>query len=114
MADAGPSPRRPSLSAEIGPPLFPDREGVVAAAAAGGGLFKALFGRPPANSHSTIVANTSFNDLPFVGGQDDAEDAWRDKWEARDKWRVAPTVGVRTGTQESTTNNEKTKDTSER
>ena len=95
MADTGPSPRRPSLSSEIGPPLFPDREGVVAAAAVGGGLFKAMFGRPPANSHSTVVANSSFADLPFIGGQDDAEDALRDKWEARAMFRVAPTVGVR-------------------
>ena len=93
--DEAPAPRRPSLSAEIGPPLFPDREGVAAAAAAGGGLFKVLFGRPPATSHSTVVANTSFSDLSFVGGEEEAHDAWRDKWEARDKFRVAPTVGVR-------------------
>ena len=93
--DEAPAPRRPSLSAEIGPPLFPDREGVAAAAAAGGGLFKVLFGRPPATSHSTVVANTSFSDVSFVGGEEEAHDAWRDKWEARDKFRVAPTVGVR-------------------
>ena len=93
--EGAPAPRRPSLSAEIGPPLFPDREGVAAAAAAGGGLFKALFGRPPATSHSTFVANTSVSDLSFVGGEEEAHDVWRDKWEARDTVRVAPTVGVR-------------------
>ena len=47
-----------------------------AAAAAGGGLFKALFGRPPATSHSTFVANTSFSDLSFVGGEEEAHDVW--------------------------------------
>ena len=29
-----------------------------------------------------MVANHSFGELPFVGGEDDAQDAWRDKWEA--------------------------------
>ena len=89
-------PRRPSLSAEIGPPLSPGRDGVAAAAAAGGGLFKALFGRPPSTSHSAVVNNTSFSDLSsFVGGEEEAHAVWRDKWEARDTFRVAPTVGMR-------------------
>ena len=75
----GAPPAPPSVSAEIGPPLFP---GLGRTRDAGGGLLRNLFARAPPNSHSTMVANHSFGELPFVGGEDDAQDAWRDKWEA--------------------------------
>lgn len=73
------SSRPPSLSAEIGPPLFPD---VGKAAKSGGGLLRTLFGLAPPNSHSTMVSNSSFSTLPFVGGEEDAQDFIRDKYEA--------------------------------
>ena len=73
------SSRPPSLSAEIGPPLFPD---VGKVAKSGGGLLRTLFGLAPPNSHSTMVSNSSFSTLPFVGGEEDAQDFIRDKYEA--------------------------------
>lgn len=71
-----------SLSSEIGPPLFPSAPNGKAAAGAAGGLLKTLFGVAPPNSHSAMVSRSSFKDLNFVGGEEDAQDAWRDKWEA--------------------------------
>ena len=72
------------VSSEIGPPLFPHPVTPSAKDATGAarGLLKTLFGLAPPNSHSTIVSRGSFKDLNFTGGEDEAQDAWRDKWEA--------------------------------
>lgn len=70
------------ISSEIGPPLFPNATSGKAAAGAAGGLLKTLFGVAPPNSHSAMISRSSFKDLNFVGGEEDAQDAWRDKWEA--------------------------------
>ena len=72
--------RPPSLSAEIGPPLFPDVG--KATSTSSGDLLRTLFGLAPPNSHSTMVSNSSFSTLPFVGGEEDAQDFIRDKYEA--------------------------------
>ena len=45
-------------------------------------LLRTLFGLAPPNSHSTMVSNSSFSTLPFVGGEEDAQDFIRDKYEA--------------------------------
>ena len=71
-----------SISCEIGPPIFTAAPNGKAAAGAAGGLLKTLFGVSPPNSHSTMITRGSFKDLNFVGGEEDAQDAWRDKWEA--------------------------------
>lgn len=70
------------LSSDIGPPLFPVLPSRKDAVEAAGGLLRSLFGKATENSHSAMVARGSFQDLNFVGGEEDAQDAWRDKWEA--------------------------------
>ena len=73
------------LSTEIGPPLFPSETRSVAGSApgggGGGGLLRGLFGLAPPNSHSQMVSRGSFASMDFCGGEEDAQDAWRDKWE---------------------------------
>ena len=79
--ESPPSPK--GLSSEIGPALFPDASSVGASIAAPPGLLKSLlFGVQPPNSHSTLVSSRSFAKMDFVGGEEDAHDAWRDKYNA--------------------------------
>ena len=82
------SDRWEGLSTEIGPPLFPR---VVAGSAPGGGLLRGLFGLAPPNSHSQMVSRGSFANMDFCGGEEDAQDAWRDKWEAHRRSSVDET-----------------------
>mmetsp|Transcript_9811 Transcript_9811/g.27359 ORF Transcript_9811/g.27359 Transcript_9811/m.27359 type:complete len:180 (-) Transcript_9811:56-595(-) len=82
------SDRWEGLSTEIGPPLFPR---VVAGSAPSGGLLRGLFGLAPPNSHSQMVSRGSFANMDFCGGEDDAQDAWRDKWEAHRRSSVDET-----------------------
>jgi hypothetical protein len=78
--ESPPSPK--GLSSEIGPALFPDASSVRAPIAAPGLLKSLLFGVQPPNSHSTLVSSRSFAKMDFVGGEEDAHDAWRDKYNA--------------------------------
>ena len=48
--------------------------------------------RPRApNSHSQMVSRGSFASMDFCGGEEDAQDAWRDKWEAHRRSSVDET-----------------------
>ena len=89
------------LSTEIGPPLFPSETRSVAGSAptgggGGGGLLRGLFGLAPPNSHSQMVSRGSFASMDFCGGEEDAQDAWRDKWEAHRRSSVDETRSPRT------------------
>ena len=86
--------RPPSLSAEIGPPLFPDVG--KATSTSSGDLLRTLFGLAPPNSHSTMVSNSSFSTLPFVGGEEDARDFIRDKYEAHRRAASRTSLAPRT------------------
>ena len=88
------------LSTEIGPPLFPSETRSVVDSApgggGGGGLLRGLFGLAPPNSHSQMVSRGSFASMDFCGGEEDAQDAWRDKWEAHRRSSVDETRSPRT------------------